>query len=169
MTVDGSGAVPVVPANFAADEARCFATRSYRVRSRPHPIGATDAETVAAYNVRLGDRRKLAYPLAVHAAARRRVPGEIGAEQDQALLYYINQRKWAMARAHRDWGDEGLKRMHRYQLGTGDVRVLELLRIRRLMGDRPLTRDRMIAAEIRLLLKSPRDFVPCQARKAGIV
>ena len=169
MTVDGSGATPRVSDDFSATKARCFATAPYRVRSRPYRIGATDAETVAAHNVRLGDRRKLAYPLAVHAVARRRVPGAIGSKQDQALLYYIGQRKWTMRRAHRDWGKEGLKRMRRYQLGTGDIRVLELLRIRGLMGDRPLTRDRMIASEIRLLLESPRDFVPCQARKAGVV
>jgi hypothetical protein len=140
---------------------RCFPTDRYRVGDRG--LYALDGSPLsdgahASADIALGNY------LGFKAQAVQAVNAAQGAELGPALLGYVKSREALLTVAHRFFGEPGLRAMQEAYASPADAAVLKLIGERYNGGDPAMRSDPETAAKVRLLVTSPADFTPCQAR-----
>jgi Zn-dependent protease with chaperone function len=154
-------------------EAGCFATTSYWVSDRGlHKLTTPDPRLIEAYarpdpggSSSVVLERYLGWRL----QSLRRVAEAQGSEIDQALVSYVNTRKATHEVMHRFFGIAGLDLIRQVYASPEDSVVIEKLK-QRVQGGAPLlTSDSRVAAESRLLMSEPEEFIPCLARASSSI
>ena len=148
-------------------EARCFATKTYRVGDRGLRIFTEPNRTdIVAY----AKMKKLPSDVepAKYAATRAKSISKVrkatdDQELDAALVGYVETRKNMLMVMHRFFGAEGLRWMIELYHNGSDKEVLARLD-ERIASIGLLDNGSNFLREIELLQDSSRDFVPCVAR-----